>query len=117
MISKINRFHGQGSLNHVYRFGKTVRSQHLAIKYIRSKNRKNNRFAVVVSKKVEKSAVRRNRIRRRIYGVVRLLNDQMNEPYDMVFTVFSEQLAHVDAEELKKTIESQLKQANIITKK
>lgn len=37
-----------------------------------------NRYAVNVSKKLEKSAVKRNRLRRRIYEIVRLLEKSEN---------------------------------------
>ena len=44
---------------------------------------------VIVSKKIFKSAVKRNRVRRRIYEVIRLHLDEIKSPYDVAFTVFS----------------------------
>ncbi len=114
MIRKRYRFHGYNSLNFVYRKGQTVRGPLMSVKYIKNPRREDYRLAVVVSKKVHKSAVVRNRIRRRLYEAVRLLEDQITEPYDIVMTVFHENVAVIPSDELKKMVFAQLKQANII---
>ena len=72
MLQQCNRFHGHGSLKFVYKNGQAVRSSIATIKYVKNPYRNHSRFAVVVSKKVLKSAVRRNRIRRRVYEIIRL---------------------------------------------
>lgn len=115
MISKLHRFHGYGSLRFLYRGGKTVRGPLCSLKYISNPRRKTYRLAVVVNKKVSKSAVVRNRIRRRIYEAVRLLEDQINQPYDLIFTVFNEEMAEMDSAELHRAVKAQLKQAGIIS--
>ncbi len=73
MIAKAHRFHGYGSLNFVYKNGKTERGPLFAVKSILNPKRSEYRMAVVVSRKVNKSAVARNRIRRRLYEIVRSL--------------------------------------------
>ena len=110
MIQKKNRFHGHNSLKYVYRRGKTVRGPLTAVKYVKSR-REHYRLAVVVSKKVHKSAVKRNRIRRRLYEAVRRLEDQIQQPFDMVLTVFHETLAEMPADQVDKLVYTQLKQA------
>lgn len=102
MISKLNRFHGRNSLNSVYRKGKAIRGDYISLRYLAT-NRKDYRLAVVVSRKVSKSAVKRNRIRRRIYEVVRLYRKEKGQtwPVDIVVTVFDEKAAVVPAEELQ----------------
>ncbi len=112
MLSRPHRFHGYGSLRYVYRAGQTVRGAQCSLKYARNDRRTTYRVAVVVSKKVHKSAVVRNRIRRRIYELVRQ-NVEPNQPYDLVFTAFSEQLAELPAAKLKRTILSQLRAAGV----
>ena len=47
------------------------------------------RIAVVVSKKVEKTAVGRNRIRRRVYEALRKNIDMVPKKTDYIFVVFS----------------------------
>ncbi len=114
MISKFHRFHGYGSLRFVYRNGKTVRGPLTAIKFTPNPKRNSYRLAVVVSKKVHKSAVVRNRIRRRLYEAVRQLEPQFKAPYDIVYTVFHEQVAELPADDLKRLVQAQLREADII---
>ena len=114
MIGRANRFHGYNSLRYVYQNGKTVRGPLCAIKYASNNRRQVYRLAVVVSKKVSKSAVVRNRIRRRLYEAVRLESSKIQEPYDIVITVFNDQLATIPGDEVKRLVHAQLKQAKII---
>jgi len=115
MIAQRNRFHGHGSLRFVYQHGKNTRGQFFAIKFIENKKRDTYRLAVVVSKKVSKSAVVRNRIRRRIYEVFRSLQMRTDLAHDIVITVYSEQIASMEHKELRQQIIDQLKQADVIS--
>jgi ribonuclease P protein component len=69
------------------------------------------RVAVVVSKKVHKSAVMRNRIRRRVYEVVRRNSQAIAPGTDLIFTVFSETVAEIDAGKLESLVMESLQQA------
>ena len=68
----------------------------------------------MVSKKVSKSAVVRNRIRRRLFEAVRLQSHKIKKPHDIVITVFHENMATISHEELTTLIRTQLSQAKII---
>ncbi len=114
MISRSHRFHGYGSLRYVYSKGETIRGPLCSTKYVSNLRRNKYRLAVVVNKKVNKSAVVRNKIRRQIYEVVRAVSDQIKNPCDIVITVFSDQILEIPHNELITMINSQLKQANII---
>lgn len=92
MISTLFRFHGHNSLRYVYSNGKAVRSQLFTVKYVLNSHRSHPRFSVVVSKKVIKSAVGRNRIRRRLYEYLRLNTNRLNETYDIVIICTSGEL-------------------------
>lgn len=109
MIPKLNRFHGHNALNTVYRQGKAVRSDYISLRYSPSR-RKDYRLAVVVSRKVSKSAVVRNRIRRRIYEIIRLYGKTLEEPlrYDLVISVFDERAAKAPAGDLAGTLQHML---------
>lgn len=113
MLSVIYRFHGHGSLRYVYKHGNAVRSHLVTLKFIRNTRRTQPRCAVVVSKKVHKSAVGRNRIRRRIYEIIREELPYIAAPYDMVFMVFSSEVLQLPPAELKQTICQLLQQANL----
>lgn len=109
MIPKLNRFHGHNALNTVYRQGKAVRSDYISLRYAPSR-RGDYRLAVVVSKKVSKSAVVRNRIRRRVYEIIRLYRKTLEEPlgYDLVISVFDERAATISAVDLAGTLHRML---------
>lgn len=116
MIDKRHRFQGYGSLRFVYQKGQTLRGPLCALKFSYNKRRDAFRVAVVVSKKVHKSAVVRNRIRRRIYEAVRLLAPKIKKPYDLVFMVYSDQLASMPAEHLRRCVEEKLYRSNVLEK-
>ena len=112
MISIKNRFHGYGSLKYVYRHGQTVRGPLFALKTVDNPKRKTYRLAVVVSKKVNKSAVARNRIRRRLYEAAREMG--IEKPADIVLTVYNEAILDESWSNLNKQLKKQLKDAGII---
>jgi ribonuclease P protein component len=114
MIDRKHRFHGYGSLRHVYSHGEQVRSLYLTLKYNPNPRRSIFRAAVVVSRKVDKSAVARNRIRRRLYECIRVYQNDIKEPYDLVFTVFSPQLEDSSAEELQVVVNKLLLDSGVI---
>jgi ribonuclease P protein component len=72
--------------------------------------------AVVVSRKVNKSAVARNRMRRRLYELVRGLDDQISQPYDIVITVFQNGLLDTAHTNLAGQLKKQLKTAGVINR-
>lgn len=111
MISKDHRFHGLGSLRFVFKAGQTVRDKHCALRYGLNNRRKTYRFTVVISRKVHKSAVARNRIRRRLYEEFRQMQLDINAPYDFVLTVYSPELIEAPSKDLEKMLRSLFVQA------
>jgi ribonuclease P protein component len=69
----------------------------------------------VVSKKINKSAVVRNRIRRRIYEIVRLLDLELNSRYDIVINVYNESVSEMNFEDLTQNIKELFIKAGCIT--
>lgn len=100
MIAGKFRFHGHGSLRYVYMKGKAQRSHYLTVKTTPNARRKFSRFSVVVSKKVHKSAVGRNRIRRRIYEYVRLHIPKIEGVHDVVIICTSSEVRFIPHEQL-----------------
>lgn len=113
MLARQYRFHGHGSLRYVYRNGRTVRSSLMVVKYINNPRRKNSRFSIVVSKKVLKSAVGRNRIRRRLYEIIRRQLPHMQHAVDIVVIVVSADVRDIAADELERATIDLFKQADI----
>ncbi|NTW61155.1 ribonuclease P protein component [Candidatus Saccharibacteria bacterium] len=114
MINSVNRFHGHGSLRFVYKNGEAVRSHLFTIKYIQNPRRKKSRIAIVISKKVVKGAVKRNRIRRRIYEIIRLRLPHFTTVYDVALIAISSELLNISHHDLSQQIDELLRQAGII---
>lgn len=114
MISIKHRFHGSGSIRKVFARGKAARGQMMALKFTERANGAPYRLAVVVSTKVSKSAVVRNRIRRRVYEVFRAHSGELNGSYDMVITIFDDKTATMPFSRLETSIAKLLTQAGII---
>jgi len=68
---------------------------------------------VVVSRKVSKSAVQRNRIRRRVYEAFQAESAGIGKPYDLVFTVFNDQVLTCEFAGLQKQVANLLHKANV----
>src|SRR5436190_19676314 len=117
MISRKHRFHGYGSLKHVYQNGQTIRGPLFAVKSMPNPKRDSYRLAVVVSRKVDKSAVARNRMRRRLYEIVRQLESDILQPHDIVITVFQPSLLQEPAEKLSQQVKSQLLAAGVLARR
>lgn len=113
MLTNQHRFHGHGSLRYVYKNGNAVRSSMMTIKYIANPRRKHSRFAIVISKKVLKSAVGRNRIRRRVYEVVRNELPDLRPAQDIVILIFSSEVISLPHEDLTALVKQLFSQADL----
>jgi ribonuclease P protein component len=115
MIAQKHRFHGHNKVDSVYRRGVTLRGSLLNLKYVPGNGSRPFRVAVVVSKKVHKSAVVRNRIRRRIYEIVREFDTATLIGSELVFIVYSDQLASLESARLKAGVGDLLQRATTST--
>lgn len=70
MLPKQNRFHNKKYFLRVQRIGKQKRASILYARFLFQKIKKPNRFAVVVSRKFDNRAVKRNLVRRRVYQAI-----------------------------------------------
>ncbi len=69
----------------MFKKGKVFGNRNFTLRYI--KNRKDaNRLGIIVSKKVSKKAVDRNRIRRQIRESYRQMEDAVKPGYDLIIT-------------------------------
>lgn len=114
MLSHKNRFHGHGSLRYLYRNGTQIRTKDFGLTYIKNDKRVHSRFAVVVSKKVFKSAVKRNVLRRRIYEIIRLEMYRIKSPYDIAITVFTPETIDKDPKKLHNLLTDLLAKDSLI---
>ncbi len=113
MIPYRHRFHGYNALRYVSKHGQAVRSQYVTLKCSSNPKRPLCRIAVVVSKKVSKSAVSRNRIRRRIYEELRRRLPEIQSHHDIVVYVSHAALKDMPAQTLSGMIGDVLTQAGL----
>lgn len=111
MIAQVHRFHGHNKIDAVYRRSQTLRGNLMNLKYTTANGQKPYRAAVVVSKKVSKSAVVRNRIRRRLYEIIREFDESALAGHELVFIIYSEQVAHLESDRLRATANDLLHRA------
>lgn len=113
MLAQLYRFHGHGGLRYLYRVGKTARSRHFMLRYTANTTRPHSRVTVIVSKKTAKSSARRNRMRRRVYEVVRQEWEQLRHPHDISITVYSAEVQFLDHKKLIAEIKQLLATARL----
>ena len=112
MIAHQYRFHSRGGVRATYQKGKTIRTPLLSLVYAPNTHH-HQRFGVVVSKKVLKSAVGRNRIRRRLYEAIRLELPFFTTHQDCIFVVYSRNLATLPFHELRALVHDLLERSLI----
>ena len=115
MIAGKYRFHGHGSLRYVYANGKAQRSHYVTLKHVSNERRKNSRFSVVISKKVLKSAVGRNRVRRRLYEYLRTHMDNLDGTYDIVLICTSSELRTMPYSQLDEQLTQLFEKAELFS--
>jgi ribonuclease P protein component len=113
MIASRYRFHSRGGIKYTHSGGKQVRGDKISLTVVKDTGRKNSRFAVIVSKKVLKSAVGRNRIRRRVYEVIRLEVPKFINQHDVLVSIYSKDIKDITHHELKNTLVGLFKAANL----
>ncbi len=99
MLSRSNRFRGRKRINEVYRSGKSARGPLFNTRSLKSGG-DSFRVAVVVSKKVAKSAVVRNRIRRKIYSSFNSEELKDLGGVDIIINVYSSEVANTSQQQL-----------------
>ncbi len=72
--------------NNVYKNGKMFGNRDFTLRYIKNE-KSTNRLGVVVSKKVSKKAVKRNKLRRQIKEYLSTINVKLAQGYDYLITV------------------------------
>ena len=113
MLQQRYRFHGYGGLRYLYRHASAERSRLLTVKYVANRRRRMPRIAVVVSKKVPKSAVGRNRIRRRVYEILRQHVPYFTGVYDVALIITSSEVLATPHDDLALVVKNLLVRAGI----
>ncbi len=83
MLGKHYRLTKKKDFEKIFKEGKGLRKEFLAVK-VRENQLKESRFGFVVSQKISKKAVVRNKIKRRLREIVRLKINHIKKGFDVV---------------------------------
>lgn len=83
MFGQQNRLTKKKDFDNVFKNGKGTFEQFFGIKTLPNEL-KTNRYGILVSNKVNKSAVGRNLIKRRVRAILRLLHPEIKQGFDII---------------------------------
>ena len=110
MIAQKYRFHSRGGVRYTYQHGQTIRTPLMSLVFAPN-TKHHQRFGVVVSKKVLKSAVGRNRIRRRVYEALRLELPTFTAHLDCIFVIYNRSILKLPFTDLRRELRTLLDRA------
>ena len=112
MLSKAHRLHKEKDFKKTFQKGRSFFTKALGVKVLKN-NLKTSRFGIVVSTKISKKAVVRNKVKRQIREVLRSQLDKVKPGYDVVIITLP---AIIDKEyvDIEKDLKSAFKKLNII---
>lgn len=114
MLPKKNRLTKNKEFENVFKNGDTFFTKILGIKYIKN-GLEITRFGIIISHKISKKAVVRNKIKRRIREILRLNFEKIKKGYDVVILTRTG-ISDCEYDELEKNIEYALRKARLLFK-
>ncbi len=112
MLPKKNRLTKKKDFDKVFSQGRSVYSGPLGLKFLPN-NQENNRFGFLVSTKVSKLAVDRNRLKRQLRAIIDICDSDLKQGHDCVFMT---KLGAIDLSfgDLEATVKKLLKSGRLI---
>lgn len=112
MLAKINRLKKRKDFKLVFKKGKGFKEDFLVLKRIKN-NLKRTRFGFIVGRKISKKATTRNKIKRRLRGLVRIRLGKVKTGFDVVL-IAQPGLENKDFWEIEEIISKLFNKAKII---
>lgn len=112
MLKKSHRLTKQREIDNVFKRSKGSYNDYIGIKAVKNKE-VSSRAAIIVSVKVSKKAVVRNKLKRRVAHILKEYIPHFQESYDMV-SVILPPAKEVSYAELKSMVEGHLKRLRVI---
>lgn len=112
MLKKQFRLKKQRDFENVFQKGAYFSENFLALKVVEN-NLKTSRFGFMVSKKISKKAVVRNRIKRLLRESVRLMQIEVKSGFDMVF-ISRSGIVKKSLKEISGTVKKLLKKSGLL---
>ncbi|SRR4030042_3843567 len=101
MLAQIYSLKGEGIINEILNKGKRRQSDNFGVFYIKREKQDYPKFAFVISKKISKLAVNRNRVKRAMSESVRQNINRIPKEVEFVFLVKKEIVNKSTAEIMK----------------
>lgn len=112
MLARGFRLSKATDFTRTYKYGKSYNHTDFYIKAL-AVQAPNSRFAVVAPKKISKRAVDRNRIRRRLYEIIRVNFGKIKPGYTIIVTAKTD-ISTLNPKQLESAIISGLKKLSVI---
>jgi len=112
MLAKINRLKKRKDFELIFKKGKKFKEDFLVLKIIKN-NLNQSRFGFIVGKKISKKATLRNKIKRRLRGLVRIKLGKIKKGFDVIL-IAKEGLENKDFWEIEEIINKLFNKAKII---
>ncbi len=112
MLPKLNRLKKKKDFEKVFKLGKGVKQGFIALKLNRN-GLENSRLGFIVSLKVSKKAVVRNKVKRRLREIIRARIKDIKKGFDVVLIALPGSDTK-DFEETKKLVEKLFKKVGIL---
>ena len=112
MLPKKNRLKNKKDFERIFKQGKSFKEDFLFLK-IRKNNLKESRFGFIVSLKVSKKAVLRNKVKRRLREIIKERLPEIKSGIDGVL-IAQRNIEEKDFSEIKEVINKLFKKAKIL---
>lgn len=112
MLKKINRITKDKEFDRIFKGGKSAYSNILGLKALKTEE-ENSRFGILISTKVSKKAVIRNRLKRQIREILKQYFTQIAPGYDCVIVTLP-QIKEADFKQIEDALIFCLKRLRLI---
>lgn len=113
MLARKFKLTGSKDFSRVQENGKVFQSENFGIAYFNREDEEASRFGFIVSTKIAKEAVDRNRCKRAMSEAVRINSVNLAEGYDVVFLAKTS-IARASTTDIMKEVKSALEKAKLV---
>lgn len=108
MLAKINRLLKEKDINKVFRRGKSYNCKGIRASSLKT-DLTQSRFCIIISSRISKKAIKRNKIKRQIREIIKSMLNKINNNYDIIFIVNSSAILDKKYGEIRELIISSLR--------
>jgi ribonuclease P protein component len=113
MLAKQYRLSGKNNFDKVLKEGRFVQSDAFGLAYLKREDEEVSRFGFIVSTKVSKTAILRNRVKRALSEAARFINTKIEKGYNIVFLAKGKS-TKVPTDQLMREVGAVLERAGLV---